>query len=271
MPTATLQQQTLHYQESGHGTPLICLSANPGDGRDFDAVAPALARRYRVIRPDWPGYGKSPAPAPPERAGAGYFLAVFTQFVEQLGLARFHIIGNSVGGNVAVRYALTQPGRVASLVLVSPGGFTRHNFFTRAFCRLQGRAGFKRLLGDRFTRFYLRRRTECTRAMITRAGAEQNTPVAQRVNAAVWRSFLDPAHGLLNAASGITTPTLVVSGRRDPVIPAARDGRYAAAVIPGARQVVLNCGHAPFAELPEEFLDTVEPFLMNAEAGHAAR
>ncbi|HZR34596.1 MAG TPA: alpha/beta hydrolase [Nevskia sp.] len=254
----------------GRGPALFLLSANPGDSRDFDAVAPRLAQRFRVIRPDWPGYGASPAPQPPQAAGASLFLERFDALMDALEIAEAHVLGNSVGANVAVRYALRKPQRVRSLVLVSPGGFTDHNAVTRAFCRLQGQVWFKRLLGSGFTRWYLRRRNEWTRAMIARAGGEQAAPAALAVNAAVWRSFLEPQHDLRGAASALRVPTLVVSGRRDPVIPPRSDGRNAARAIPGARQIVMDCGHAPFAELPREFLAEVEPFWDALEVSHAA-
>ncbi|MGH8457823.1 MAG: alpha/beta fold hydrolase, partial [Nevskiales bacterium] len=242
MPILTLDTQDIHYRDAGHGPPLILLHANPGDSRDYDSIVDELARFFRVLRVDWPGYGGSPAPEPPELAGASLYLKVLTGFIEKLDLTRVHFIGNSVGGNAATRYALNAPHRVASLVLVSSGGFTRHNAVTRAFCRFQGWPGSKPLLGTAFTRLYLSVRNEWTRAMIARAGSDQATPVARRVNAAVWRSFLEPEHNLLERARALQVPTLVVSGRRDPVIPAAKDGRYAAAAIPGARQVVLDCG-----------------------------
>jgi pimeloyl-ACP methyl ester carboxylesterase len=257
----------LSYRSEGSGPTLILLSANPGDSRDFDAVVPRLAQRFHLLRLDWPGYGSSPVPRPPGSAGAGLFLERFSAFMDGLGIASAHLLGNSVGANVAVRYALQQPRRVRSLVLVSPGGFTDHNPFTRAFCRLQGQVWFKRLLGAGFTRWYLRERNEWTREMIARAGGEQATPAALAVNAAVWRSFLAPGHDLRRAAMDLYLPTLVLSGRHDPVLPPQPDGRNAARAIPGARQVVLDCGHAPFAERPQEFLATVEPFWEAVERG----
>jgi len=244
----------------GQGPTLFLLPANPGESRDFDAVVPRLAQRFRVIRPDWPGYGGSPAPQPPESAGAGLFLERFDALMDALEVSSAHLLGNSVGANVAVHYALRKPQRVRSLVLASPGGFTDHNAFTRAFCRLQGQVWFKRLLGSGFTRWYLHQRNDWTRAMIARAGGEQATPAALAVNAAVWRSFLEPRHDLRRAAAALRVPALVVSGRRDPVLPPHTDGRNAARAIPGARQVVMECGHAPFAELPEPFLAEVEAF-----------
>ena len=250
----------LSYRSEGEGPVLVLLSANPGESRDFDAIAPQLAQRFRLIRLDWPGYGSSPAPRPPAQAGASRFLECFDAFMEGLDIRKAHLLGNSVGANVAVRYALRRPQRVRSLVLVSPGGFTAHNAFTRAFCTLQGQVWFKRLLGSGFTRYYLRRRNSWTQAMISRAGHEQATGDALQVNAAVWRSFLEPQHDLRTSAGALRIPALVVSGKHDPVLPPKTDGRNATSAIPGARQVVLDCGHAPFAELPEQFLETVGGF-----------
>ncbi len=255
-----LEPLQLSYRIEGQGPTLILLPANPGESRDFDAVAPQLAQRFRLIRLDWPGYGSSPAPQPPSQAGASYFLERFDAFMDGLGIAGAHLLGNSVGANVAVRYALRKPQRVQSLVLVSPGGFTTPNAFTRAFCALQGRIWFKRLLGAGFTRWYLRRRNPWTQAMIARAGGEQAGADALQVNAAVWRSFLEPQHDLRIAAGALRTPALVISGKHDPVLPADTDGRNATSAIPGARQVVFDCGHAPFAEMPEQFLEAVSAF-----------
>jgi pimeloyl-ACP methyl ester carboxylesterase len=271
MQQALVHGRPLAWRDEGNGPTVLCLHANPGDSRDFDAIAPVLARRFRVIRPDWPGYGSSTAPVPPESAGALHFFDTLREFIETLKLRDVVLIGNSVGGNAAVRYALHAPANVRGLVLVSPGGFTRHNPVTRLFCRLQGNVTVNRRLAPMFTRSYLALRTPCTRAMIERAGSEQSSDAARRVNAAVWRSFLDPQHNLLDPARAVRAPTLVASGARDPVIPANKDGRHAAAAIPGARQVVFACGHAPFAELPEAFLAEVLPFLDSIFAAQAQR
>lgn len=266
MDLQTFAPLGLSYRVEGRGPTLVMLSANPGDSRDFDAVTPRLAQHFRVLRLDWPGYGGSPAPQPPSRAGASYFLERFEALMDGLDIGGAHLLGNSVGANVALRYALRKPERVLSLLLVSPGGFTAHNALTRAFCTLQGQAWFKRLLGANFTRWYLRRRNDWTRAMIARAGSEQAGADALQVNAAVWRSFLEPQHDLRAAVAGLRVPALVVSGKHDPVLPAHTDGRNAARAIPGARQLVLDCGHAPFAELPEEFLQAALAFWNGLQA-----
>lgn len=259
MPLLALPFGNLHYQEAGSGEPLLLLHANPGDSRDFEAIIPALARRYRVLAPDWPGYGMSTLSRDPASASVEDIYQTLRTFVEALALPPAIIVGNSVGGNVAARLAIEAPQRVKALILVSPGGFTDHNWVTRTFCRLQGSP--LSLSPWRFARFYLKHRNETTRAMLERARTLQRLPVPQTLNRALWRSFLEPMHDLRNNASAIRVPTLLVFGRRDPAIPYKTDGRVAARVMPHARSEVFDCGHAAFAELPEAFLACLEGFL----------
>ncbi len=249
------------WQSRGTGRPLVLLSANPGDRRDWDAVIPDLARDHQVIAVDWPGHGESPAPEPPGSASAMMYARVLAELAEALGLAGAVVFGNSVGGYAAIRLALDHPARVAALVLVDPGGFTRHGVASRAFCAIKGRKWVTRRIAGQFARRYLRRRTPWTEAMIARADAERANPAQVAVDAAIWRSFTDPAHDLRGRAGAMAQPTLLVWGRHDPVLRMALDGRAARAAMPAARWVDLDTGHAPFAEDPDAFLGAVRPFL----------
>jgi pimeloyl-ACP methyl ester carboxylesterase len=155
--------------------------------------------------------------------------------------------------------AIESRAKVRGLVLVSPGGFTPHNLITRAFCRLQGS---RFALSPRaFAGWYLKHRTPTVGAMLERAATSQATGASLTVNRSVWRGFIEPEHDLRQRATLITAPTLLVFGARDPVIPARADGRLAASLIPGAKLVIMPAGHAPFAEVPDEFLAEVLPFL----------
>lgn len=259
MPYLVLPSGRIHYREQGRGLPLLLLHANPGDGRDFSAIVTALAESFRVIALDWPGYGDSPSPSPPAFASAMFYFEVLRQFVSVMNLPPAMLIGNSVGGYAAARLALEEPDRIARLVLVSPGGFTAHNALSRIFCRLQ--SGRLSLRPDRFARLYLKRVTPVTREMLERARTAQATAAAREVNRAIWRSFSHPEHDLRERAGAIRHPTLLIFGRFDPVIPAKKDGRAAALAMPRAIFQVMDTGHAPFAESPEEFLRLVTPFL----------
>lgn len=250
----------LAYRVEGAGPDLILLHANPGDSQDFDPIVPALARHYRVWRLDWPGYGGSPAPAQPDALQIVDLIEALDRFIQEQSLSRVCLLGNSVGGNVAVRWCLAHPQRVAALVLISSGGFTQVNAITKAFCRLQGSPAIRALQGGALTRLYLRRRNPAVQAMIQRAAGPQNQGPSRAVAAAIWRQFNRPDHDLRQQVAALACPVLVTGGEHDPVIPAA-DSRRAAALIPDAQLAIYDCGHAPFAECPEAFLNDLLPFL----------
>ena len=88
-------------------------------GRNF----PVFAKRFRVVMMDLPGYGGTAA-----RPATGHFFTVaaaaLASLTDQLGIARTHIVGNSLGGGAALRFALDYPERVGRLVLMGPGGLT---------------------------------------------------------------------------------------------------------------------------------------------------
>lgn len=261
MEILPLPSGPLAIRQDGSGPPLFLLSANPGDHRDFDAIRPALAERYRIVGVDWPGYGQSPAPADPRTASAMLFGRLLREAMEHLDLGPAILVGNSVGGNASVRQALDVPSSVRALVLVSPGGFTPHNAMSRGFCRVKGNEAVTRVTTPLLARLYLRKRNDLVRQILARAAGEQGSPAAVAVNAAVWRSFVDPAHDLRERARKVGVPTWLAFGQHDPIIPASKDGRVAAATIPGAEMHVFGTGHMPFAEDPDAFLAALLPFL----------
>jgi pimeloyl-ACP methyl ester carboxylesterase len=136
MPFVQTRAGQVFYAEQGSGSPVVLLHATLHDHTDFDAVAgPLAAAGHRVLAVDWPGHGRSPAPAgsePPGSGSAGSGLVtaplladVLADFVAELDLAPAVFIGNSVGGYAAARLALDHPDRVAGLVLVNTGGFVK--------------------------------------------------------------------------------------------------------------------------------------------------
>jgi len=100
----------------GDGPPVVLMHPGWGDSAIWDPVIGRLAARYRVIRYDARGYGRSPAPAAP-----------FTQFgdlvavLDHLGLDRAALVAHSGSGGPAICLGLDQPDRVSALILVAPG------------------------------------------------------------------------------------------------------------------------------------------------------
>jgi pimeloyl-ACP methyl ester carboxylesterase len=259
MPFVNLSTGSLYYIEQGQGFPIVLLHANPDDSQDFEAVIPALAQNYRVLAIDWLGYGLSAIPPHPETANVQIYDQVLREFLRALALPPAYFIANSIGGNVAARLAIEAPERVRGLVLVAPGGFTSYNLLTRAFSWLQG-SRFS-LPPYFFARMYLKHYTATVQAMLQRASTVQTVAERIALNRAMWRSFSNPKNDLRQIAQKIKAPTLLIFGKYDPIISANKDGQVAAQCIFAARQVVLPCGHVSFAEMPETFLEVVQPFL----------
>jgi pimeloyl-ACP methyl ester carboxylesterase len=266
MPTVLTRTGAIAYEEQGRGTPLVLLHANPGDLHHFDGIVATLARSYRTIALDWPGYGQSTAPEPPESASAMLLADVLEDLVKALDLEPAIFLGNSVGGFAAARLAIRHPEQVHALLLVDTGGFTTPTWFTRLFCTIKGSVIITRVFATLWARWYLKRRTPLVQHIIERIDQGRALPARVAVDAAIWRSFLHPDHDLRSSAKHIVAPTLLLYGRYGPVVRFTHDERNAQAAIPHAQCAVLPTGHEPFAEDPEAFLQVIEPFLRSVEA-----
>lgn len=254
-----LPSGTLNFTDQGNGHPLVVLHSNPGHVDDFAVVIPELSRYCRVIAVHWPGYGVSPS-AHPEQTSAFTLYQVFVELMDYLTLSKAVIMGHSVGGNVAARYAIEFPQRVSGLILITSGGFTPASFLVRAFCRLQG-SRFALPLGV-FTEWTITGKNATTKEIIKRSKTLHSDNAVKQAVKGVWRSFNDPGHDLTKSAKAIRQPTLLVFGRHDPVIRCKRDGRVARTAIAHSQYLELATGHFPFAEAPKEFLLGVLRFLM---------
>ncbi len=105
------------YQSAANAPVVVLLHGSPGDHRDFTKLAPALAKRYRVITLDLPGFGSSSHAIPDysNRAHARYVL----EMLDQLHVRQAHFVGFSMGGGVALNVADIAPDRVTSLTMLS--------------------------------------------------------------------------------------------------------------------------------------------------------
>lgn len=125
----------VQFVELGGGHPVLMLhGGGPGASgvSNYSRNFTALARHFRVIIPDMPGYGDSGKVVNREDPFGG-LAAYMTGLLDILNLPAVHVVGNSLGGAVALRMALDTPARVSSLVLMGPGGLgTSRSLPTRA-------------------------------------------------------------------------------------------------------------------------------------------
>lgn len=255
------------YDVRGDGETIVMLPSGGHDHRDFDEVRALLDRRYRSISLDWPGHGLSPAGE--GEASETRFADIAEELVAQFAPEGAIVLGNSVGGYAATRLAIRRPELVRGLVIVDGGGLEGRPLQGRAFCALMGHPGFLRRIYPAFSRLYMRVQTEAdARARAASIATTREDPGLRAV-AELWKSFAAPEHDLRADAASITAPTLLLWGRRDPVI-RPRIGRRAERIIPGARLVVLDTGHVPHTSAPERFAQELTAFVERALARNGA-
>jgi len=115
----------LAFTSSGHGAPLVLLHGLGASRRSWDPVLPALAARFDVIAVDLPGFGHSESLPGPGEVPPAVLAQSVADLLDALGVSAPHVVGNSLGGWVALELASRRP--VASLTLLSPAGLWRQN------------------------------------------------------------------------------------------------------------------------------------------------
>lgn len=122
--TIEVGRRRIFVTEAGQGEPVVLLhGGGPGATgvSNFSRNIDALAEKFRVIVPDMPGYGQSTKDI--DQSDPFGDLALFVRgLLDELGIERAHLIGNSYGGAAALRLAMDRPDKVNKLVLLGPGG-----------------------------------------------------------------------------------------------------------------------------------------------------
>ena len=126
--TARVRRRTLRvgsfelpFLEGGQGEPLVLLHGFSDSKDSFVDVARSFVPTRRVILPDLPGFAEASQPLD-FRYSLDRMVELFSKFIDSLGLARFDLVGNSLGGAISAAYALERPERVRSLALLGAAG-----------------------------------------------------------------------------------------------------------------------------------------------------
>lgn len=252
----------LHVEVEGDGPVVVLGHGFGGSARNFGPQARALRGRYRIVRFDARGHGRSEAPADPAAYGPEAFVADLGRVLDQVGAERAVVGGLSMGAAVALRFAVEHPARVRALVLAAlPGGADAPESFATnalAFADAIERDGLD-AAGERFV-WGPASGLDPLAARLVRQGFLAHPPHGL---ALTLRGLIAARPGLAvpaAALAGVTVPALVVVGDRDrlSLVPC----RETAAALPAARLVVVpDAGHVVNLQRPRAFNAAVEEFL----------
>lgn len=272
MPYALTNGVTTYYRQEGQGPAVVLIHGHSAHLAMWRyQVRPLVAAGFRVLRYDVRGHGRSQAPE------TGYrweeYAADLRGLLDHLGHDRAHLVGISMGGGIALEFALESPQRISSLTLVDSAlpGYTYSREFTEEIERLVAavrsegpQAAFRRLwLPHPF--FDGVRRFPDRFALVRRMVLAYQAPDYRE--GAIPREYRPDLAARLHE---VTAPTLVVVGERD--IPDFRlIADILAANIPRAKlSVMAGCWHLPPLEDPDAFNSVLISFLREADPGLGA-
>lgn len=260
----------VHYRDQGprDATAIVLVHGFSASLHAWEPWVQRLSGDYRVVSLDLPGHGLTRAPEGYAGSLDGN-IGVVDQIATTLGLGRFVLAGNSMGGAVAWNYALAHPERLEALVLVDAAGWPQAG-------RREGGPVVFKLLGNPVGRAFLR---NVDPALMAEDGLKKAYFDARLVTPELVKRYVElaraPGHRAILTTQrpgprtpvtpatfgAIRVPTLVMTGEDDALI-AADNARGLARAIPGARLIAYpGVGHVPMEQIPERSAQDLRAFL----------
>jgi 2-hydroxy-6-oxonona-2,4-dienedioate hydrolase len=248
MNAISVAKTNRYYVEEGQGEPIILLYGLFGSVKTFEPLIQHLKRSHRVIVPVFPFF----------ESGMSVNIFSLTEFVHQLTkdlwLEKFHLLGNSMGGHIALLYALKYPEKIASLILSGSSGL------------------YESGMGDSFPRRrdynFIKTKTELTFYDPGTASKELVDEIYATVNSRKAIQILSLAkstihNNLEKDLSKIRAHCCLIWGRNDMITPPEIALKFNE-LIPHSKLFWIDqCGHVPMLEEPEKFNVVLDGFLIS--------
>ena len=253
-----LANGTVNAAQSGEGPPLFLFHSLLSDRASFDAIVPELARSFRTIVPELPGFGRS-------HAVEGGLAAVADRMAEAVrdaaGAAPAIVLGNGYGGFVALQMAIRHPQIANKLILADSGA---------AFSE-PGREAFRNMATVSREKGLEAITDVAMRRLFAPEFQEQHPELMQDRRAAFLRTDPDVFRAACDALAsldlraqlaGVKIPVLVMVGEHDEATPPPMSHELAARLSHSELKIIPGCAHVPQLQSPRQFLDAVREFLL---------
>ena len=260
----------ISISEAGSGPPAVMIHGLGATKVSFLPTLAALAPNgHRAIAVDLPGFGDSGKPIL-GTYNARFFADSMIALLDALELDRVEVIGNSMGGRVALELGLSAPERVNRLVMLAPAlAWLRARPFAPYLRLIAPQLGLiqpaPRWIVERIVRYVIPGSgTEWTAAGIDEFLRSYLTPRGRAAFYAAARNiYLEEPHGqkgFWTRLPSLEAESLFVWGRNDPLVPISFE-RYVREALPSSRHLELHCGHVPQLERPKETHEAIVRFL----------
>jgi pimeloyl-ACP methyl ester carboxylesterase len=250
----------IYYNVAGDGPPTVLIHGLMASSNYWEKVFGPLSRYGKVFALDMPGYGRS---GKVESGGYGIddLVKYLDSYVDTMGLRKVNLVGHSMGGIVAIKYAFLHPNKVERIVIVGSPFYPRPLpiYFKLLNVPILGR-GFFWLATRPLGRFYLKK------AFFNEEKMED--PFLKDLKMASYSAVVSSMRSIQSTdlrpgLSGLKHPVLIIWGNEDRFVPVSI-GKELHKEIKGSRIVIFDrCGHCPMIEWPQRFCHEVKTFLFS--------
>ena len=268
----------ISVMEAGEGPPVLLLHGLGATKASFLPTVAALAKSHRAIAIDLPGFGDSDKPLL-----AAYDPAFFARsgvaLLDALGIEQADVVGNSMGGRAALEMGLSAPQRVGRLVLLTASlAWLRARPWAAPLRLVAPQLGLIQPAPRPIVESLVRRLVPTQGSEWTAAGVDEflRSYLSPRGRSAFYAAarniYLESPwgeNGFWTRLPQLEAQSLFVWGSRDAIVPIGF-ARHVHDALPGARHLVLDCGHVPQMERPEETHRAMLSFLAGRRVGRSA-
>jgi pimeloyl-ACP methyl ester carboxylesterase len=269
------------YRDAGDGDVVLLIHGMAGSSETWRALIPQLSKRYRVIAPDLLGHGHSAKPRGDYSLGA--FAVWLRDLLDELAVSRATIVGQSLGGGVAMQFVYQHPDYCERLVLISSGGLGPDVGW---ILRLLSAPGAELILpviapqpvlnaGNKLRSWFASTGIQSPR------GAELWSAYASLADGASRHAFLRTLRSVVDyrgqAVSALNRlhvasdlPIMAIWGDHDKIIPVAHAHAAHAARPESRLEVLAGVGHFPQVERPYEVAELIDDFIASTNRSNAA-
>lgn len=243
------EENGFRYIESGgSGENLMLLHGLFGALSNFEGIVKRFSDKYNVVVPILPIYE-----LPIFQVSVTGLVEFVTKFVEYKGFDKVHVLGNSLGGHIAILYVLANPEKTASVTLTGSSGLFESAFGT-AFPKRGDYDYIKNKTGETFYD-----PSVASKELVDEVfGIVNDRNKAIRVVATAKSAV---RHNLADKLHKIKTPTLLIWGKQDTITPPFVAEKFNELIENSRLHFIDKCGHAPMMEKPDDFNTILENFL----------
>ena len=264
------------YRDAGEGEVLLLIHGMAGSSATWRAVLPQLAKKFRVVAPDLLGHGESAKPRGDYSLGA--FAVWLRDFLDELGISQVTVVGQSLGGGVAMQFVYQHPDYCKRLVLISSGGLGPD---VGAILRMLSAPGAELVLpviapqpvvtvGNKVASWLRSAGIQSPRgAELWSAYSSLSDPQTRQSFLRTLRSVVDYRGQAVSALNRLQLradlPVMAIWGEKDNIIPVEHAYTAHEARADSRLEVLPEIGHFPQVEAPMKVVELIEDFVATAD------